>query len=767
MNTTESKESRPEHIDEKGPDPQLENVKALNEEAAQATDAEHNMTLMQGIRTYKRAAMWSILISTTIIMEGYDTQLLANLWGYTAFRKKFGTYSGPENGYQISSSWQAGLNDISAVGNVVGALLNGWLTARYGHRVVLMASLAWLVAAIFMVFFAPNIVVLLIGEFLCNIPWGVFATTGPAYAAEVVPLALRGYLTAYINLCWCIGQFIAAGVFKGLVNNTTDWGYKIPFAVQWVWPVPLFIAALLAPESPWFLVRSGQLEKAKKSLIRLSEPGHNVDHDATIALMVRTDKLEKEERSGTSYSDCFKGTNRRRTEIAIMCFVSQITDGGALCYTGTFFYEQAGLSTNLSYDLGLVGTAIAFVGVIISWLYISRWGRRTIWLYGFYALVFCLYLIGILACIRPQTAALGLVQSIFSIVWLGAYSMSVGPIVYTIVAEIGSTRLRTQTVVLGRSSYYVANIVGGVLEPYFMSPTAWNAQGKTLLGSLNVERGILRLPVELLQHILVCLPDPRSLVRAVQSSPALYLSFKENEQHIVTTVLTNCIGTGVLREAQLARDCAPPVLSTEIAKQPFDLEEELQDKLDTMGRVQHHVDADVDDGAIQHLHTLGLEAILAIARLQEAPYTARERALNPEEMPAPENENFLNSALVDFNGRTCSAEDKDLSGTLYSAAPFHPDADAGSETSWRLSWPQGGSPETIFEQNAWMSRSWGYVLWDHARLQDPGLRDDVLIPAPWETAATPVSKHREPSWEERESSWRKRCALYRRGYRGY
>lgn len=420
-------------------------------------------------------------------MEGYDTQLLGNFWGYTAFRTKFGTYSGPENGYQISSSWQAGLNDIGAVGNIIGALLNGWLTARYGHRVVLMVSLAWMTAAVFMVFFAPNIVVLLIGEFLCNIPWGVFATTGPAYAAEVVPLALRGYLTAYINLCWCIGQFIAAGVLKGLVSNTTQWGYKIPFAVQWVWPVPLFIAALLAPESPWFLVRTGRLEQAKKSLIRLSDPGHQVDHDAVISLMVRTNKLEKEEQAGTTYWDCFKGTNLRRTEISIMCFVSQVTDGGALCYTGTFFYEQAGLSTDLSYDLGLVGTAIAFIGVIISWLYISKWGRRTIWLYGFYALVVILYLIGILACVKPQTSGLGLAQSVLCIVWLGSYSMSVGPIVYTIVAEIGSTRLRTQTVVLGRSMYYVANIIGGVMEPYFMSPTAWNAQGKTVSTSPQIQ----------------------------------------------------------------------------------------------------------------------------------------------------------------------------------------------------------------------------------------------------------------------------------------
>jgi SP family general alpha glucoside:H+ symporter-like MFS transporter len=133
-----------------------------------------------------------------------------------------------------------------------------------------------------------------------------FATTGPAYAAEVAPLALRGYLTAYVNLCWAVGQLISAGVLKGLVNNTTQWGYRIPFAVQWVWPVPLFIAALLAPESPWFLVRTGQLEKAKRSLTRLSEPEHNVDYDAAIALMVQTDKVEKEERSGVNLWDAFR-----------------------------------------------------------------------------------------------------------------------------------------------------------------------------------------------------------------------------------------------------------------------------------------------------------------------------------------------------------------------------------------------------------------------------------------------------------------------------
>jgi len=71
------------------------------------------------------------------------------------------------------------------------------------------------------------------------------------------------------------------------------------------------------------------------------------------------------------------------------------------------------------------------------------------------------------------------VQASLCLIWLGSYSMTVGPIVYTIVSEIGATRLRSQTVVLGRSTYYLGNIIGGVLEPYMINPTQWNLRGKT------------------------------------------------------------------------------------------------------------------------------------------------------------------------------------------------------------------------------------------------------------------------------------------------
>lgn len=49
--------------------------------ARAATEKEHKMTLLQGIKLYPKAIGWSIIISTCIAMEGYDVALINNLYG--------------------------------------------------------------------------------------------------------------------------------------------------------------------------------------------------------------------------------------------------------------------------------------------------------------------------------------------------------------------------------------------------------------------------------------------------------------------------------------------------------------------------------------------------------------------------------------------------------------------------------------------------------------------------------------------------------------
>ena len=75
--------------------------------------------------------------------------------------------------------------------------------------------------------------------------------------------------------------------------------------------------------------------------------------------MIRTTELEKEADFSTSYWDCFKGTNLRRTEIACVTFLAQVSNGGYFAYSPTYFFEQAGVSSTDSF--GLVNSIISLV----------------------------------------------------------------------------------------------------------------------------------------------------------------------------------------------------------------------------------------------------------------------------------------------------------------------------------------------------------------------------------------------------------------------
>lgn len=257
-------------------------------------------------------------------MEGFDILLITNLLAVTPFKRQFGHYSTEQGEWVISAAWQAGLTNGALVGEILGLMINGWIADKIGYRKTMIGALIAVTGFIFIVFFAFHIVQLLVGLILMGIPWGVFQTLTTTYAAEVCPTGLGAYLTTYVNLCWVLGQFLAQGVLLGTYRLDSTWAYRIPYALQWLWPVPLTIGIFLAPESPWWLVRKEQYEDAKHSVRRLtSKNSPNFSVDDTVSFMRATNELEKANNEGTSYLDCFKGVDLRRTEIACVTWAIQ------------------------------------------------------------------------------------------------------------------------------------------------------------------------------------------------------------------------------------------------------------------------------------------------------------------------------------------------------------------------------------------------------------------------------------------------------------
>lgn len=133
-------------------------------------------------------------------MEDYDMKLIGSLNAQPAFTRRYGQQL-PNGKYEIPASWQAGLSNGASVGSLIGLYLNGLISECVGFKKAMLDSLLFMAAAIFIQFFAPSIELLQVGQIVQGIPWGIFQTLTTAYAAEVCPVNVRGYLTTYVNLC--------------------------------------------------------------------------------------------------------------------------------------------------------------------------------------------------------------------------------------------------------------------------------------------------------------------------------------------------------------------------------------------------------------------------------------------------------------------------------------------------------------------------------------------------------------------------------------
>lgn len=445
----------------------------------EATQREHNMSIPTAFRLYSKAVSWSIVLSTAVIMEGYDLLLIFSFFAFEPWTRKYGKLQ-PDGTYALSAAWQSGLNNGASVGEIIGLFINGFVAERFGYRKTMIGALFLTIVFIFIPFFAPTVEVLQVGLILMGIPWGIFQILPVSYASEVCPVSLRGHLTAYINLCWVIGQLISSGVLRSLLTRTDQWSYRIPYALQWMWPVPLIVAIAFAPESPWWHIRRGNRDGAKAALHSLTarHTDDAVDLEAAVEVMAYTNKLEEKATKDASIVDCFKGHNLRRTEICCFTSITSIISGTTLMGNSTYFFEQAGMDPTNAFDLTMAQYAIGIVGIVLAWLIMTRFGRRPQYISGLFLQFIFLVGIGITGVVDPGNKnvswATGALLLAFSLV----YQSTVGPLCYSIISEMSSVRLRAQTTSLAWNVYNIFKIINGVLTPYMINPTAWNWQAK-------------------------------------------------------------------------------------------------------------------------------------------------------------------------------------------------------------------------------------------------------------------------------------------------
>lgn len=268
-----------------------------------------------------------------------------------------------------------------------------------------------------------------------------------------------------------LGQLLANAIIKIFGSGSYPIAYKIPLTIQFIFPIVLLSGIKLCPESPWFLLRNGDIERCAEALRRLGFP----DPFYTIGEMQATIEDEMDDEAvcvghnqsqsqvsnyWKSYLDCFRGTDLRRTEIAVGAFaVSQLVGVVFVIGYSSYFFELAFYDTATTREAGLLGTSsqafslsigvsvLGLVGIIASWFVINntRIGRRGLMLWGTLVLTILLLLLGILDVIPTSSRAPVYGQSACVIAFAFVYFLTAGTTSWVIFAEIPCTRLRTKT----------------------------------------------------------------------------------------------------------------------------------------------------------------------------------------------------------------------------------------------------------------------------------------------------------------------------------
>ncbi|KAF4554203.1 Sugar (and other) transporter-like protein 44 [Elsinoe fawcettii] len=441
--------------------------------AIEGEQFEHNMTVLEAVKMYPMASFWAFVMSCCIIMESYDVFLIGNFLALPAFKQKYGIETAA--GFVVETKWQSALQVSGQLGALIGVFIAGPLTTWLGYRWATITGLMLLNVFIFVFYFADSLPVIFAAQILEGLPWGIFIANAPAYCSEIVPIKLRAPATQMLQMFWAIGSIIVGAVTYRYNTHLDAAAYKIPIALQWMFPTPLAILMFFAPESPYWLTRKGRHDEAIRSIERLGRKTV-INAQESFAMIKRVVEHEAHQ-AKPSLLELFKGTDLRRTLIVCGVYAAQNLTGNLIANQAVYFFEQAGITTNTAFALGLITSALQMIFVMLSWILTSYFGRRSIYLWGSAANTILLIALGVAASVGGGNAA-SLAQASLGLIVSVLFCLGPAPASWVVIGETSAVRLRPLTTGMGRATYYIVEIPCIFLASYMLNPTGGNLGGK-------------------------------------------------------------------------------------------------------------------------------------------------------------------------------------------------------------------------------------------------------------------------------------------------
>lgn len=375
------------------------------------------------------------------LLFGYDTAVISGAIGF--LRAHFAL--GPaETGWAASSA---------LIGCVIGAAIAGEFSDSFGRKKALMLSAVLFTVSGIWSAIPTTITEFNIARILGGIGIGMASLLSPLYIAEIAPAPIRGKLVSFNQLAIVAGILIVyfANYFiAGLGDDAwnVDRGWRWMFGSE-AFPAFIFFLTLLPiPESPRWLVKQNKTERASAVLTRI---GGRTQAAAEIRMIKETIAEE-----GGKFGELFRPPLRRAMVIGIiLAILQQITGINVFMYYAPEIFKGLGAGTNSALLQTVVVGIFNLTFTMVAIRTVDRLGRKPLLMMGAAGMGISLVGLGAAAYIG-STAAWVLV---FVLGYIACFAMSLGPVVWVVIAEIFPTKIRGRAMAIATLLLWAANYV--------------------------------------------------------------------------------------------------------------------------------------------------------------------------------------------------------------------------------------------------------------------------------------------------------------------
>jgi MFS family permease len=310
-----------------------------------------------------------IALGITWILDGLEASLIANLGPTLRDARTLG----------LSAADVGTANTAYLIGQVLGALVFGWLTDRMGRKKLFLVTLGIYLVATALSGFAPNFGMFLVFRFFAG------AGIGGEYAAinsaidELVPARVRGRVDLAINGSYWVGVLAGAALTLVMLDPAVvplEIGWRVVFALGSVLGLGIVLVRRHMPESPRWLLNHGYVAEAKATLARIEDEVHGPAGQPTISINAVRFKVRGP--AGLAHvARVLVQRYPRRTVLGVVLMLAQAFLYNAIFFSYGLILEQFHGVAPDNVGRYIMPFAVGnFLGPIILGRYFDVWGRR-------------------------------------------------------------------------------------------------------------------------------------------------------------------------------------------------------------------------------------------------------------------------------------------------------------------------------------------------------------------------------------------------------